>query len=124
VALRMAREDGDSVIGLTRELVRIPSRASTDPYRPVRGCMSAWLASHGMLPRRWPGSGGEMVALVCEITGGRPGPRYVLDACLDAAPFGNQAAWAYPPTSRKIAGGWLHGRGSSVPRPGRRSSRT
>jgi hypothetical protein len=33
------------------------------------------------------------VALVCEITGGRPGPRYELDACLGVAPFGSQAGW-------------------------------
>jgi succinyl-diaminopimelate desuccinylase len=75
--------------------------------------MSSWLAGHGMLPRRLSGPGGETVALVCEITGGRAGPRYVLDACLDTAPFGDEAAWGYPTTSGKIAGGWLHGRGSA-----------
>jgi succinyl-diaminopimelate desuccinylase len=116
--LRMACEDHDSVVGLTRELVRIPSRAGTDPYDPVLGCMSSWLAGQGMRPRRLPGPGGETVALVCEITGGRPGPRYVLDACLDTAPFGDQAAWAYPPASGQIAGGWLHGRGSSDSKAG------
>jgi len=42
----------------------------------------------------------------------RPGPRYVLDACLDTAPFGDEAAWTYPPTSGAIDGGWLHGRGA------------
>jgi succinyl-diaminopimelate desuccinylase len=117
-ALRVAREDRDSVVGLTRELVRIPSRAGTDPYGPVLGCMSSWLAGHGMLPRRLPGPGGDTVALVCEITGGRPGPRYVLDACLDTAPFGDQAAWTYPPTSAKIVDGWLHGRGSADSKAG------
>jgi succinyl-diaminopimelate desuccinylase len=117
-ALRMAREDHDSVLELTRELVRIPSRAGTDPYEPVLGCMSAWLAGHGMLPRRLPGPSGQTVGLVCEITGGRPGPRYVLDACLDTAPFGDEAAWTYPPASGKIAGGWLHGRGSADSKAG------
>jgi succinyl-diaminopimelate desuccinylase len=63
-------------------------------------------------------SGGETVALMCEITGGRPGPRYVLDACLDTAPFGNQAVWSYPPASGQIAGGWLHGRGSADSKAG------
>ncbi len=114
----MAREDRDSVVGLIRELVRIPSRAGTDPYGLVLGYMSSWLAGHGMLPRRLSGPGGETVALVCEITGGRPGPRYVLDACLDTAPFGDEAAWSYPPASGKIAGGWLHGRGSADSKAG------
>jgi hypothetical protein len=44
----MAREDRDSVIELTRELVRIPSRASMDPFDLVLGRMSSWLAGQGM----------------------------------------------------------------------------
>ena len=40
------------------------------------------------------------------------GSRYVLDVCLDTAPFGDEAAWTYPPTSGEIDGGWLHGRGA------------
>ena len=59
-----------------------------------------------------------MVALTCEISGERPGPRYVLDACLDTAPFGDEAAWTYPPLSGKITDGWLHGRGSSDSKAG------
>jgi succinyl-diaminopimelate desuccinylase len=65
--------------------------------------MSAWLAGHGMLPRRLPGPGGQTV---------------VLDACLDTAPFGGEAAWTYPPASGQVAGGWLHGRGSSDSKAG------
>ncbi len=36
----------------------------------------------------------------------------MLDACLDTAPFGDEAAWTYPPVSGEIHGGWLHGRGA------------
>ena len=110
-ALSAAREDRDSVVALTRALVRVPSRAGVDPYGPVLACMSAWLDGHGLRPRRLAVDGGT-VAMVCEITGGRPGPRYVLDACLDTAPFGDEAAWTYPPTSGVIDGGWLYGRGA------------
>jgi succinyl-diaminopimelate desuccinylase len=116
--LRVAREDRDSVVDLTGELVQIPSRAGDDPYGPVLECMSSWLAGHGMTPRLLTAPGGQTVALVCRITGGRPGPRYVLDACLDTAPFGDPAAWAYPPASGKIADGWLHGRGSADSKAG------
>jgi acetylornithine deacetylase/succinyl-diaminopimelate desuccinylase-like protein len=42
----------------------------------------------------------------------------VLDACLDTAPFGDEAAWTYPPASGQITGGWLHGRGSSDSKAG------
>jgi succinyl-diaminopimelate desuccinylase len=101
------------VVELTRQLVRLPSRAGIDPYEPVLECMSAWLVQHGLRPRQLSAVGGETVAMVCEITGGRAGPRHVLDACLDTAPFGDEAAWTYPPTSGEIdGGGWLHGRGA------------
>ena len=112
IALSTGREDRDLVLELTRALVRVPSRAGIDPYEPVLACMSAWLDGHGLRPRRLSAAGGETVAMVCEITGGRPGPRYVLDACLDTAPFGDEAAWTYPPTSGVIDSGWLHGRGA------------
>lgn len=81
-AIEAARDDHDSVLELARDLVRIPSRAGADPYGPVLDCMSRWLAGHGLTPRRLAGPDGQVVALVCEVPGGRPGPRYVLDACL------------------------------------------
>ena len=111
-ALQAALEDHDSVLKLTRDLVRIPSRAGTDSYGPVLECMSAWLTEHGLTPRRLAAPGRETVALVCAVDGGLRGPRYVLDACLDTAPFGDEAAWTYPPVSAAIDGGWLHGRGT------------
>jgi succinyl-diaminopimelate desuccinylase len=111
-ALRMAREDHGSVVKVASELVQIPSRGGIDPYDAVVDCMSSLLTGNGMAPGRLRAPGGQTVAIVCEISGGRPGPRYVLDTCLDTAPFGDQAAWLYPPTSGKIADGWLYGRGS------------
>jgi succinyl-diaminopimelate desuccinylase len=116
--LEAALEDHDSVVKLTRELVRIPSRAGTDPYGPVLECMSAWLSGHGLKPRLLSTPGGETVAMMCEISGGRSGPRYVLDACLDTAPFGDESAWTYSPASGEIDGGWLHGRGASDSKAG------
>lgn len=116
--LQSALEDHDSVVELTRELVRIPSRAGADSYGPVLECMSAWLNGHGLKPRLLSALGGETVAMMCEINGGQPGPRYVLDACLDTAPFGDEAAWTYSPASGEIDGGWLHGRGASDSKAG------
>lgn len=116
--LRAAREDHDSVVELTRRLVRIPSRGGLDPYEPVLACMSAWLGQRGLDCRQLAGPGGETVALTCEVPGARPGPRVALDACLDTAPFGDEAAWTYPPASGQITGGWLHGRGSSDSKAG------
>jgi len=50
----------------------------------------------GLACRRLAGADGATVALTCEVHGGGRGPRYVLDACLDTAPFGDEAAWTYP----------------------------
>jgi succinyl-diaminopimelate desuccinylase len=106
------------VVQLTRELVRIPSRGGLDPYEPVLDRMASWLAEHGMACTRLADQDGTPVALVSEVTGANPGPRYVLDACLDTAPFGDESSWTYPPTSAEISGGWLHGRGTSDSKAG------
>ena len=84
-----AREDHASVLELARDLVQIPSRGGIDPYDPVLDCVASWLDARGLECRRLTGPGGATVALACEVTGARPGPRYVLDACLDTAPFGD-----------------------------------
>jgi succinyl-diaminopimelate desuccinylase len=93
--------------------VRIPSRGGIDPYDPVLDCMASWLDAHGLECRRLAGLRGMTVALACEVSGAATGPRYVLDACLDTAPFGDESAWKHPPTSGVATDGWLHGRGSS-----------
>jgi succinyl-diaminopimelate desuccinylase len=113
-----AREDHPSVLELARDLVRIPSRGGIDPYDPVLDCMASWLGQRGLQCRRLAGPGGATVALACEVTGAGAGPRYVLDACLDTAPFGDESAWKLPPTSGEVSGGWLHGRGSSDSKAG------
>lgn len=115
---KAAREDHESVLGLARDLVRIPSRGGVDPYDPVLNCMAAWLDAHGMKCRRLADPGGVTVALACEVSGSSPGPRYVLDACLDTAPFGDESAWTLPPASGEVTGGWLHGRGASDSKAG------
>jgi succinyl-diaminopimelate desuccinylase len=116
--LSAARKDSADVVSLIRELVRVPSRGGIDSYDPVLETMAVWLAGHGLACQQLAGPDGGVVALTCEVPGGRPGPRYVLDACLDTAPFGDEAAWTYPPLSGRVSGGWLHGRGSSDSKAG------
>jgi succinyl-diaminopimelate desuccinylase len=94
--LQTAREDYDALVKLTRDLARVPSRGGIDPLRAGTECMAAWLTEHGLSCRRLARPGGATVALTCEVPGGRLGPRFVLDACLDTAPFGDEAAWTYP----------------------------
>lgn len=110
----LARADHDSVIALIQELVRIPTRSGVDPYGEIIDCVSRWLKGRGLAARQLLDKAtNRAVALVCDINGKHPGPRYVLDACLDTAPFGDATAWRHAPTSGTIEDGWLYGRGSA-----------
>lgn len=111
--LSAAQDDHAGVVELTRSLVRVPSRGGIDAYEPVLAVLEGWLASAGLPNRRLVGPDGEDVGLVCEIPGGRPGPRVVVDACVDTAPFGDEDAWQDPPTSAAVHGDWLYGRGTA-----------
>jgi succinyl-diaminopimelate desuccinylase len=113
-ALRSAAtEDQESVVALTQRLVQTPSRGGIDPYDPVIDLVMSWLAENGLTARRLQGTGSTAVGVACDVPGAYPGPRYVLDACLDTAPFGDPSRWQHPPTSGLIEDGWLHGRGSA-----------
>jgi succinyl-diaminopimelate desuccinylase len=106
--------DRASVISLIQELVRIPTRGGLDPCEPIIDCVSQWLTEHDLPSRRLHYiDTGRPVALVCDVTGHHPGPRYILDACLDTAPFGDSSTWQHEPTSGATENGWLYGRGSA-----------
>src|SRR6266571_1851553 len=110
---KAATADAASVVALTQQLVATPSRAGVDPYEPILSRLSSWLDEHGLASRRLDNGSDAPVGLVCDVSGGSPGPRFVLDACVDTPPFGDVGAWRHPPTSGVIEDGWLYGRGSS-----------
>ena len=116
--LAAAKEDHESVVELTRDLVTIPSRGGVDSYDLVLDRLSAWLAHRDLPATVLKDSTGATVGLTCEVHGSRPGPRWVLDACLDTAPFGDEHAWIHPPTSAIIQDSWLWGRGSADSKSG------
>jgi succinyl-diaminopimelate desuccinylase len=113
-----AVEDLDSVVALTRELVRIPSRGGIDSYDAIVDYVATWLTDHHLPAKVLTDPSGATVGLTCEIRGAHPGPRWVLDACLDTAPFGDETAWTHPPTSGDIDDGWLWGRGAADSKSG------
>lgn len=63
--------------------------------------------------RRLHDGTGALVGLLVEVEGGRPGPWWALDACLDTAAFGDEQAWTFSPTSGEVVDGWLRGRGAA-----------
>jgi succinyl-diaminopimelate desuccinylase len=107
-----AERQVDSIVDLARHLVRIPSRGGLDDYRPVVERLAHWLRVHDLRPGILH-DGGLPVAVVCDVDGDRPGPHYVLDACLDTADIGDRGAWHRDPYSSEVAAGWLHGRGTA-----------
>ena len=108
-----AVHDLDSVVAMTRDLVRIPSRGGIDSYDGVIDYVETWLTDHHLPAKVLTDPSGATIGLTCEIRGAHAGPRWVLDACLDTAPFGDEGAWTHPPTSAAVEDGWLWGRGSA-----------
>ncbi len=101
------------VLDLAQRLIRCPSRAGIDDYGPILGILEDWLASRELPYRRLHGDSGGAVGLLIEIAGGLPGPWWALDACVDTAPYGDEAAWSFAPDSGEVVDGWLCGRGAA-----------
>lgn len=102
-----------SIVALAQELIRRPSRGGIDDYGPVLDVLEGWLASHALPHRRLHDDHGQVVGLLVEIVGGRPGEWWTVDACVDTAPYGDEAAWSFPPDSGDVVDGWLRGRGAA-----------
>ncbi|WP_341846330.1 M20/M25/M40 family metallo-hydrolase [Streptomyces regalis] len=101
------------VIDLAQRLIRCPSRAGIDDYGPVLGVLEDWLAGRALPYRRLYDDEGGAVGLLIEVAGGRPGRWWALDACVDTAPYGDEAAWSFAPDSGEVVDGWLRGRGAA-----------
>lgn len=102
----------ESILALTADLVRTPSRAGRDDYAPVIGRVEAWLRDHGLPFRRLADDDGRPLAILLRV-GPETGPAYLLNATVDTASFGDEAAWTTPPTGAEVRGGWMHGRGAA-----------
>jgi succinyl-diaminopimelate desuccinylase len=101
------------IVELARELIRRPSRAGIDDYGPALAVLEDWLAARGLPQRRLYDGTGGLVGLLVEIAGGRPGPWWALDACVDTAPYGDEGAWSFAPDCGDVVDGWLRGRGAA-----------
>ncbi len=101
----------DSIIDLTRQLVRMPSQGGADPCEPILRLIADWLQNHGVGCELLTTSEGPVA--VQGSVGSNDGPAYCLDACIDTAPFGDLGAWRCSPTEAVVKDGWLYGRGSA-----------
>jgi len=110
--LAQGETDLPSILQLARQLIRIRSRPG-DSYTPVLSVLARWLTRRGLHPEIITDAAGAPVAVASDVHGAHPGPRIVLDTPIDTAPFGDETAWSYPPTSATIRDGWLYGRGAA-----------
>jgi succinyl-diaminopimelate desuccinylase len=99
----------DSIIRLITRLVRTPSRAGIDEYEPVIRVVEEWMTARGIAGTRMHDRDAA-VGIRYDLGDERRGARYVVDACLDTAPFGDPSLWrdeAYcgsPEGRRAVAG--------------------
>ena len=75
--------------------------------------LEEWLAARVLPHRRLHDAADCLVGLLVEIPGGRPGPWWTLDACVDTAPYGDEAAWSFSQACGDSVDGWLRGRGAA-----------
>lgn len=102
----------DDILALAGSLIRIPSQGGIDAPAAVLDHAARAMAAAGLQPRLLD-AGGAPVALMAEIRGGRPGPAWVLNACIDTAPIGDRGAWSLDPFAGLVKDGWLWGRGAA-----------
>jgi hypothetical protein len=111
---RQALTDAPSVTTFAQELIRTPSRGGIDDPEPILTIVENWLRRNKLPHRRLRTPDDAPAAVIIEIAGSRPGPAWVLDACLDTAPFGDETAWSFSPTAGDLSPhGMLRGRGAT-----------
>jgi succinyl-diaminopimelate desuccinylase len=108
--LRQVKTDEAAIVGVCRDLVRIPSENppgdTTEVFGYVRTLLDKWglpVTLHEPAPGRQN--------LIAAWDTGRPGKHLVLNGHLDVFPAGPRALWDRDPFSGDVEGGRLHGRG-------------
>lgn len=107
-----------SITTLLADLVRIPSRASTDSCEPVFSHVAAWLRRHDVPCTTIPGGDGRVAGISGQIGQPATGGAIVLNASADTAGFGDRAAWTRDPIGAEIVDHLLYGRGSADAKAG------
>ena len=108
--VQQARKDESTIVGVCRDLVRIPSENppgdTTEVFGYVRGLLEKWGFSFTL---HEPAPGRQN--LIATWDTGRPGKHLVLNGHLDVFPAGPRALWDREPFSGDVERGRLYGRG-------------
>jgi succinyl-diaminopimelate desuccinylase len=107
--------DGDEVVQLTQNLVRIDSVAS--PGRPHEALVARFLETRlrsDGFEVHWTDVEPERPNIVADWIGsGMPGKLLLLEGHTDVVTEGDRSAWAHDPFSGDLEDGKLHGRGAA-----------
>jgi len=113
-ALKAAAFDGhESLIAMTRALVRVDSQTPPSDTREVARVAASYLSDLPGVALEMHPSDPPVMNLVARLSGGRPGPRLVLSGHLDTYPIGDPARWRTDPFGAEIIDRRLYGRGSA-----------
>ena len=109
----LARVSRDSVVGMTRELVRRPSVNPPGDYAAVADEAERLMREVGLVDiRRSIGEPGRP-NIVGRLPGAGGGPAFCLSSHMDVVDPGDLSAWKYPPFEARVEEGILWGRGTA-----------
>jgi len=107
-----AREDGDSLIAITRRLLATRSETPPGDTNAMADAVVAMLADVPAIEiERHPGAA-HVMNLVLRLRGGRPGRRLIFNGHMDTFPLGDRDAWSADPDG-EVRDGKLYGLGVS-----------
>ncbi|MDD9900379.1 MAG: M20/M25/M40 family metallo-hydrolase [Alphaproteobacteria bacterium] len=112
------RVNVENIVAFAQEMIRTPSRAYEDDPENIVGVIQEWADQHSLHLHLLEDPEGRSLGGYFHYTSGKPGPVICLDACVDTCSFGAEETWDYPPTSAKIEGDHLHGRGAADAKTG------
>jgi succinyl-diaminopimelate desuccinylase len=108
---RVKRDEGD-ILGVCRDLVRIPSENPPGDTTKVFAYAQQLLERWGVPFRLVEPAPGRQ-NLIATWDSGRPGRHLVFNGHLDVFPAGPRALWTHDPYAGHIDGGRLYGRGTT-----------
>jgi succinyl-diaminopimelate desuccinylase len=111
-----AAVDAEALVGLTCDLVRIPSVYRPGDPKGTEASVAAFLADH-LQGMRFATSVHDAAPgrpnVVADWGAGTPGRGLILEGHTDVVSEGDHSAWTYPPFHAVVADGRIYGRGAA-----------
>lgn len=109
----LASVNADSVVGMTRELVRRPSVNPPGDYAAVADYAEAVMREAGLVDITRCIGEPDRPNIIGRLPGAGGGPSFCLSSHMDVVDPGDPSAWRFPPFEARVEDGVLWGRGSA-----------